>query len=418
MRKAAPGRTRVPIGVSENPCEVEAAGHRRVAVAGRRRAEDGFRAHPEPHDATRREQIERGGELGDVDSDASERVARGRHVEPEPRLTNARACDHPLRSRTLRFTGVIVPIAHVTEAMEITASAPAISVMFATIRGWPAARLPIDATRDQLTQVGGELIVMDGSGRPPPTEAEVGEHVTWVSRPGESVFQLRNAGYDVCRGEIIAVTEDHVAPAPDWCDRILAAHRANPNAIAIGGAVENGTTEHLVDWATFIVTQTPFVGPLRNGPAERIAGAATVTYKRDAVDRRPSHGDFGAIELFDTAEMRRPGELLLNDDSIRVSHHQSTGLGLTTALQFHNGRAIAGLRRREMARGDWARLLGSPILPLYRTARSVRLAWSRWIPKSRIVVTLPLIVFFHYSQMAGEVVGYVRGPGSSAGRLL
>ena len=306
---------------------------------------------------------------------------------------------------------------HVTEAFDLSGSPPVISVMFATIQGWPAARLPIDATNDQLARLSGELVVLDGSGRPPPSRDEVGSHVTWVSRPGQSVFQLRDAGYGLCRGEIIAVTEDHVAPSANWCDRILAAHAANPEAIAIGGAVDNGTTDRLVDWATFIVTQTPFVGPLRNGPAERIAGAATVTYKRAILERRPDHGDFGAIELFDTAKMRRPGELLLNDDSIRVSHHQSMGIGLTTALQFHNGRAIAGLRRREMARGDWARLLGSPILPLYRTARSIRLAWSRWIPKSQIVVTVPLITFFHYSQMAGELVGYLFGPGSSAQRL-
>ncbi|MEP7082759.1 MAG: hypothetical protein ABI841_07260 [Chloroflexota bacterium] len=289
--------------------------------------------------------------------------------------------------------------------------------MFATIQGWPAARLPVDATRDQLRRVDGELVVMDGSPRPPPSPSEVGSHVKWISRPGESVFQLRDAGYAACRAEVIAVTEDHVAPAADWCERILAAHAEHPEAIAIGGAVDNGTREHLVDWATFIVTQTPFVGPLRNGPADRIAGAATVTYKRAILERRPHHGGLGTIELFDTAVMREPGEVLLNDDSIRVSHHQSMGIGLTTALQFHNGRAIAGFRRRAMSRGDWARLFGSPILPLYRTARSVRLAWGRWIPKSRIVVTLPLIAFLHYSQMAGELVGYLFGPGSSAQRL-
>lgn len=289
--------------------------------------------------------------------------------------------------------------------------------MFATIQGWPAARLPVDAVRDQLARVGGDMVVVDGSGRPPPSAEETGPRVSWISRPGESVFQMRAAAYAACRGEIVAVTEDHCAPAPDWCERILAAHAAHPEAIAIGGAIVNGTTEHLVDWATFIVTQTPFVGPLVNGPAQRIAGAATVTYKRAILDRRPDHGSFGAIELFDTAEMRQPGELLLNDDSIRVTHHQSMGFGETAALQYHNGRAIAGLRRQAMRRGDWVRVAGFAVLPLYRTARSVRLAWGRWIPRSMIVVTLPLIGLLHYCQMAGELVGYLFGPGSSPRRL-
>jgi hypothetical protein len=289
--------------------------------------------------------------------------------------------------------------------------------MLATIRGWPEARLPVDATREQVARVGGEIVVIDGSGRPAPGPEHVGPDVRWISRPGESVFQMRSAGYEACRGAIVAVTEDHCEPADDWIDRILAAHSEHPEAIAVGGIVENGTTDHLVDWATFIVTQGPFVPPIPNGPAERIVGAASSSYKRSVLDRRPDHGDLGAIELFDTAEMRRPGDVLLNDDSIRVSHHQSMGLGGTASLQFHNGRAIAGFRRREMARGDWLRVIGFPILPLYRTARSVRLAWGKRVPRSIVLVTIPLMTFFHYAQASGEFVGYLAGPGSSPQRL-
>jgi Glycosyl transferase family 2 len=292
-----------------------------------------------------------------------------------------------------------------------------ITVMFATIRGWPDARLPIDATREQVARAGGEIVVIDGSGRPAPGPDQVGPDVRWISRPGESVFQMRSAGYQLCRGEIVAVTEDHCAPADDWIERILAAHAEHPDAIAIGGVVENGTTDHLVDWATFIVTQAPFVPPLPHGPADRIAGAATSSYKAAVLARRPDHGEMGAIELFDTAEMRRPGDILVNDDSIRVSHHQSMGFGGTAASQFHNGRTIAGFRRRAMTRGDWLRVFGFPILPLYRTARSVRIAWNKHLPRSIVLVTIPLMTFFHYAQASGEFIGYVAGPGSSPRHL-
>ena len=191
---------------------------------------------------------------------------------------------------------------------------PSVSVLIATIVGWPVGRRPIEALREQVARVGGEIIVVDGSGLPAPGVDDVGPDVAWISRPGESVFQMRPIGYAACRGEIMAVTEDHCAPAPDWVDRILAAHASHPEAIAIGGVVSNGTTEHLIDWATFIVTQGPFIGPIPNGPADRIAGAATVSYKRAVLERFPEHGSLGAIELFDTADMRRPGETLVNDD--------------------------------------------------------------------------------------------------------
>src|SRR5699024_5027539 len=48
----------------------------------------------------------------------------------------------------------------------------------------------------------------------------------------------RAAGLKVSRGRIIAMTEDHALPAPDWCRQILAAH--DGEAPVIGGAIENG----------------------------------------------------------------------------------------------------------------------------------------------------------------------------------
>jgi hypothetical protein len=289
--------------------------------------------------------------------------------------------------------------------------------MFATIQGWPAAHLPIDALQEQVARVGGEIIVMDGSGLPAPDESAIGPDVTWISRPGRSVFQLRAEGYDLCRGDVAAVTEDHVSPAADWCERILAAHAAHPEAIAIGGAVENGTTDHLTDWAAFLLTQATSMRPLSNGPAERIVGAPTVSYKRDALARRPIHGTLGVIELFDTAGMRRDDEILLNDDSIRVSHHFCLGLLGSASMEFHNGRTVAGFRRRSMTPGDWLRIVGFPILPLYRAARTVQIAWDRQVRRSTVLATVPLLVLFHYAQACGEMIGYAGGPGTSPRKL-
>ena len=70
-----------------------------------------------------------------------------------------------------------------------------------------------------------------------------------------------------------------------------------------------------------------------------------------------------------------------------------------------------------MRSGDWLRIVGFPVLPLYRTARTVRIAWGKWVPRSVIVTTLPLLAYLHYAQAAGEVLGYVDGPGSSPRRL-
>ena len=85
------------------------------------------------------------------------------------------------------------------------------------------------------------------------------------------------------------MTEDHCRLPLDWAVLNVAAHQAYPDAAAVGGRVENGATEMVMDWASFLVVQAPFVAPIASaapigsGPAERISGAVSVTYKADAL---------------------------------------------------------------------------------------------------------------------------------------
>jgi hypothetical protein len=57
------------------------------------------------------------------------------------------------------------------------------------------------------------------------------------------------------------------------------------------------------------------------------------------------------------------------------------------------------------------------VLPLYRTARTVRIAWGKRVPRSIVLITIPLMAFLHYAQAGGELLGYVAGPGTSPERL-
>jgi hypothetical protein len=298
------------------------------------------------------------------------------------------------------------------------ASSTPLSVVVATIRGWPAAEAVVQSLRDQVGTVGGEIVIVDGSGKPAPSASDTGKFVRWISMPGSSVFQLREAGYRQTRGDIVAVTEDHCRATAGWVDAILRAHAEHPQAIAVGGAVENGTKDHAIDWAAFIVVQAPFVAPLVNGAADRIAGAPTVSYKRHALSRMRSHGSLGVIELFDTASIRREGETLVNDDRIRVVHHQSMGFWGTSAAEYHNGRTVAGFRRGSFARSDLLRVAAFPILPLYRSLRAIRTAFRKDIPPSAVIRAIPLVVYLQYAHGAGELLGYVAGPGDSPRRLL
>lgn len=295
-----------------------------------------------------------------------------------------------------------------------------ISALLATIRGWPKIRPALEHLVGQTVAAGGEVIVADGSGETPPSKddmAELGGPINWLQRPGGSVFQLRLAGYRAARGEVVAVTEDHCFVAPDWIERILAAHARHPEAGVIGGAVLNGTNSKIVDWAAFFLTQGPFMPPLANGVAERVSGPANVSYKRRVLERLGGDEEQGVIDFLEIPEALQ-GEQLAADDSITVLHHQSQGLLGTSLAEFDNGRTIAGYRRREMTSGDWLRVLGSPVLPVYRAVRALRIVKVKQRPKGVMARALPAHLWFQYCAMAGELLGYASGPGSSPRRLF
>jgi Glycosyl transferase family 2 len=306
----------------------------------------------------------------------------------------------------------------------MTSEAVPITALIATIRGWPAAAQAIRLIAPQIAAAGGEFIVADGSSDPPPSAEQLGDGlrgVRWLSLPGRSVFQLRLAGYRAARGEVIAITEDHVQVAADWIPRILAAHDQFPQAGAIGGAVFNKTNQKLVDWAAFFLTQGPFMAPLSNGIAERISGPANVSYKRRVLERLGGDDEHGVIDFLELPRAL-DGEALVADDSIRVWHSQSQGLVGTSLAEFDNGRTIAGYRRRQMTRGDWLRIMSSPVLPSYRAVRQMRIVKAKnmqdGMSVTRMAQALPAHIWFQYCAMAGELLGYAAGPGESPRRLF
>jgi Glycosyl transferase family 2 len=291
-----------------------------------------------------------------------------------------------------------------------------ISVVIATVRGYEEMRPALDALRAPVAAAGGEIIVGDGSSAPAPSAKQRGAHLTWIRRPGASVFQLRRNAYRQARGEVVAITEDHCVPHPDWVPRILDAHRRYPDAAVIGGAVENGTPDSLTDWASFFITQGPFLAPFADPASGPIAGQANVSYKRAALAGLVDD-ELGAMELLHNRRLREAGGSLRADDGILVAHYQALGLRGTSLIHFHNGRAIAGFRRRSMGPEEWAIVAGSSVLPWVRTALVVRGVAARGRLLPQLMASLPLMVWLQFCHAAGAFIGYTLGPGDSARRL-
>lgn len=295
-------------------------------------------------------------------------------------------------------------------------SEPTISIVVGTVDGWPAIRAAVASFQVAASAVGGEVVVVDGSGHPPPPPDALDATMTWLQRPGASVFQVREVGYRAARGPIVAITEDHCRVPIDWARRMLDAHAANPEAVAIGGSVENGATESVIDWASFLAVQTAHMAPIRSGPSDRVAGAVNVSYRRSALSQMDDFDGLGAMDVLHQRGLRDGGRLLIVDDRIRVLHDQSLGWEGTVRIHYHAGRTFTGFLRRRMDRLALARLIGVLFIPYARFARAIIVGQQKGYG-AVLLRTWPLILLLYLVQAAGQLAGFVAGPGDSPRRV-
>jgi len=286
-----------------------------------------------------------------------------------------------------------------------------LSVVVASNTAWPAAQMTLDSLNEQTRTLQAQVLFLTSQNATKPAEfADRYPGVEFLYKPGESVHDMRIQGIMRASGDIIAWSEDHVRIAPDWCDRLLVAHAEHPEALAIGGAVENGHPELLRDCAHHYLIFGPAVAPLsRNGsPA---SGAANFSVKRALL---PSLPKADLAELFLVRELERAGVPMAVDERITVDHCQSFPVHQLCWYHFHNGRTIAGFRHKSLT--PLVRLLrfgGSLILPVYLIGLRVHQMWANQHHRTRLLASLPWMFCFTCAQAVGEAVGHLAGPGGS-----
>ena len=152
-------------------------------------------------------------------------------------------------------------------------SAPQISVVIASVNGLPYPLACLESLASQDGDISAEVVLADCTG--PATVAAVRERFPDVRLLAfddrMSVPFLRAAGIREARGRLVAVTEDHCVPREDWYRQMVAAHHDRAWA-AVGGGVENGSTERIVDWAVFFCEYSQHMSPVPEGPSDFIPG--------------------------------------------------------------------------------------------------------------------------------------------------
>jgi len=184
--------------------------------------------------------------------------------------------------------------------------------------------------------------------------------------------------------------------------------------VAVTGAIENGTPDHLADWALYLMAHVRLAPPLPDNPEP--VGKTNVSYKAGVLSAMPRSGHHSIEDLFN-GELRRQGSRIVADDGIRVAHHQCSSLWQLAELQYHNGRLVAGFRGTRMAPADYLRALLPAPLAAFRLARTLSVALGRDVPRRPLLASLPMVGLMHLFHAIGESVGYLRGPGDSPAEL-
>jgi len=285
-----------------------------------------------------------------------------------------------------------------------------VSVVVATTHVWPFLKPCLEELLPQCEALGAELVISDSTGEClphplPPSFSKI-RHLVF---PGASVFDLRAKATGEASGEIVAWTEDHCVPAPDWCQEIREAHERHPDADIIGGAVVNGSEDGLMDWSNFLCTFGPFIPPMGRPPKKRAPAVANLSIKRRALPPDPIRAGF--IEIAIEGRLLSAGRIRF-DDSILVTHIQSWGFWGTYAAHFHNGRSTTGLLADSLSPARRLRQMMICFLMPFELMRTsvTPLLGKSGVPWGR---NLPLMFGLALAFSAGEFVGLA---GKGAGR--
>jgi hypothetical protein len=281
-----------------------------------------------------------------------------------------------------------------------------ISVVLATIEPWPDLANCLAVLEPQIAAVGGEIIVGDGHGAALDAAKAAGsDRLSWIRKPGASVFELRARGAEAARGDVVALTEDHCLVGPDWCEQILEAFGRNPAAMGVTGPVMNGSTESLIDWANFLHTFGSYVPPVNPTQRDRCPPVANVAYRRSALGSGPIAPGWMELEL--NPRLFHDG-LFCVHERIAVTHVQSHGFWGTIQSHFDNGRSTTGLQDERFSRRQ---------LPWYQFHRAMRSMGGDDRLKPTLRASLPFLLLLSCCHALGEAVGIVAGPGQSPARL-
>ena len=295
---------------------------------------------------------------------------------------------------------------------------PRLSVVIASVNGLGCIvecleRLEALPERDQI-----EVLVLDRrtDGTAEAIARRFPRVVLHAGLRGKSIPELRWRGMQAARAPIVAVIEDHCMVTPGWATEILRCFDEIPGIGVVGGPVENGARDRLIDWTFFLAEYGPCMPPLAEGPAAGVPGN-NAAYLKAAL---PLNDSAWATlwESFLQNDLRKRDIRIFLSPVMLVHHKKSFVYREMLSQRYLYSRSFAAMRAKSM--GSLKRLfyavasIALPPVLLWRISRNVL---SKRRNLREFVLGLPVIGLFVTSWALGEIAGYLAGDGGSLARV-
>jgi hypothetical protein len=225
--------------------------------------------------------------------------------------------------------------------------------------------------------------------------------------PMKSLPAARAAGIRAARAPIVALTEDHCFPEPDWAAALVRAH--DGPWVAVAPVFEAPIPRRSRARAACLVQYAPWTNVDAGCELDDLPGHNS-SYKRhvllaygESLDRML------LIESVLHWDLRRRGHRLWLEPGARVRHVYMTKWWASTVENYYIARGFAAARAR-----GWSVLhraafvLASPLVPVVRFSRlaprALAFGWGRDIPNLSWLLLVSGV---------GELMGCAFGPGPS-----
>jgi hypothetical protein len=252
------------------------------------------------------------------------------------------------------------------------------------------------------------------------TDSDVqGFHSVQVIELGSivSMSDARAAATRRATAPIVAFSEDHCYPDPEWAESLIKVHF--PNCAAAGPTMRNANPGSLTSWVSYLMSFSRWNEPVAGGSTDGLPWHNT-SYKRDLLlaygDELPS---LFTVEGFLQQDLAAQGYVLTLAPMAKARHVNVSlpSCGFQHALL--GGRLFGASRVRREKWSRWRRLmyiLAAPLVPavrLQRTCREIRRIHEQDRLLPRILPGLCAALCCH---AFGELMGYAFGPGNDEQR--